>query len=241
MNTSMGAESKGAPHQARGRLIHGDNNFYFLLAGLLVILVAIPIGAQALPQYDFLIVLIGFPSALITSLWVLTESRRRRLIGAALAVLSVVLATTALALGEQSSAFPALALGTLATVALFFTQSIVVSARVVLFSPAAITTNRITGAVCIYFMLAIDWAVAYSIIDHLFPGSFNGIVTQIAGAAFNDYLYFSFVTLTTLGYGEITPAGPLVRALAYLEATAGVLYLAVLVASLLSAYFADRP
>lgn len=236
----MGTDTSEAPHQERSRLIHGENNFFFLLAGLLVILLAIPVGTQAFPQYAFLIVLIGFPVALVTSLSVLTESRKRRLIGAALAVLSIVLAITALALGAQSPAFSALALGTLAAVALFFTQSIVLSARAVLFSPAVITTNRITGAVCVYFMLAIDWAVAYSIIDHLFPGSFNGIATQVAGAAFNDYLYFSFVTLTTLGYGDISPAGPLVRALAYLEATAGVLYLAVLVASLLSAYVADQ-
>lgn len=237
----MCAEAPDLPQQIQsGRLLHAGNNFYFLLAGLLVILVALPVGAQTFPQYAFVIVLAGFPAALITSLWTLGDSRRRRFIGAALATLSVLLAATALALGEQSSVFPLLSLGTLATVAFFFTQSIAVAARVVLFSSAAVTINRITGAVCIYFMLAIDWAVAYSIIDHLYPGSFNGIVTQLPGRGFDDYLYFSFVTLTTLGYGEITPAGPLVRALAYLEATAGVLYLAVLVAALLGAFFADR-
>jgi hypothetical protein len=62
------------------------------------------------------------------------------------------------------------------------------------------------------------------------PDTFAGVAHGGAG----NFIYFSFVTLATLGYGDITPVSPLVRTAAYLEAIVGQLYVAVLVASLVS-------
>ena len=66
------------------------------------------------------------------------------------------------------------------------------------------------------------------------PQALEGLVFENWRHAFSDTAYFSFVTLTTLGYGDILPRDPLARFLAYLEAVTGVFYLAIVVASLVS-------
>ncbi|WP_455205789.1 potassium channel family protein [Kaarinaea lacus] len=56
-----------------------------------------------------------------------------------------------------------------------------------------------------------------------------------------NFFYYSFVTLTTLGYGDVTPVSGIARALSYLEATTGVMYTAVLIAALVGAYASNAP
>ena len=103
-----------------------------------------------------------------------------------------------------------------------------------------ITLDTIFGAVCGYLLLGVAWAVLYSMVDFALPNAFrmNEELAEIAktpGEAKNVYLYFSFVTLATLGYGDITPVANSARTLAWLEAVIGQLYLAVLVAGLVGA------
>ena len=73
------------------------------------------------------------------------------------------------------------------------------------------------------------------VIEALAPGSF-GFTDPSFEAAWNQLLYFSLVTLTTLGYGDITPVGAVARIWSALEAVTGTLYLAVLIARLVSLY-----
>ena len=104
-----------------------------------------------------------------------------------------------------------------------------------------INANRIVGAVCVYLMLGVIWALAYSLVETVIPGSFAGLVEQSANSKWNpDWVYFSFVTLTTLGYGDILPLTLSARSLAYFEAIVGQFYLAVLVAGLVSAYLSEQ-
>jgi voltage-gated potassium channel Kch len=65
------------------------------------------------------------------------------------------------------------------------------------------------------------------------PGAFNGLEQVIWYENFADVAYYSFVTLTTLGYGDISPVIPIARFLVYMEAIVGVFYMAILVASLI--------
>jgi hypothetical protein len=101
-----------------------------------------------------------------------------------------------------------------------------------------VTPHRIQGAVAAYLLLALIFAFAYSLTEILAPGSFHlpaPIVAAPAGAErMGELVYFSFVTLTTLGYGDVTPASPSARTLATLEALVGQLYLAILIARLVS-------
>ena len=69
------------------------------------------------------------------------------------------------------------------------------------FGPARAVVDRILGAVVLYLLLGLEWAVGYGIIDAYLPGAFTG-----SGRGIQHWVYFSFVTLTTLGYGDIVPS-----------------------------------
>jgi hypothetical protein len=95
-----------------------------------------------------------------------------------------------------------------------------------------ITAYRIQGAIAVYLLLGLAWAHTYDLIEYLSPGAFTGTITD--SARFSSWMYFSFVTLATLGYGDITPMHPVARSLAVAEAITGQLYLAILIARLVS-------
>jgi voltage-gated potassium channel len=103
-----------------------------------------------------------------------------------------------------------------------------------------ISTNRLVGAVCIYLLLGVIWAVAYSILEMTFPGSFQGFLPLEDREWDSEWLYLSFVTMTTLGYGDISPVSAIARALAYIQAIFGQFYIAILVAGLVGAHIFDR-
>ena len=103
-----------------------------------------------------------------------------------------------------------------------------------------ISPNRLVGAVCVYLLLGVIWAVAYTMLEMISPGSFGGF-TPLQGRGWDsEWLYFSFVTMTTLGYGDILPVSATARALAYMQAVFGQLYVAILVAGLVSALISSR-
>lgn len=97
-------------------------------------------------------------------------------------------------------------------------------------APGRVTGERVTAAICVYLLLGLLWASAYA----LLLTSQSGALRFPEGSDAHAVTYFSFVTLTTLGYGDITPVHPLARSLAFLEAATGVLYVAVLVARLVA-------
>jgi hypothetical protein len=94
------------------------------------------------------------------------------------------------------------------------------------------------GAVAIYFMLGGLWFSLYTLLELIQPGSFHNGVTGLPAGG-NDLVYYSFVTLTTLGYGDIVPTTPGARNLAVLEAVTGVIYLPVVLSRLVSLFVAD--
>lgn len=100
-----------------------------------------------------------------------------------------------------------------------------------------ITGASVSGALCVYFILGVVWAIAYGAIERLAPGSFSGL--DQGGALSEQFVYFSYVTLTTLGYGDITPVHPGAMTLATVEAVAGQIFLVGLVAYLVGRTVAD--
>ena len=95
--------------------------------------------------------------------------------------------------------------------------------------------DTLCGAVAVYLLIGVVWGVSYRFIETLMPGSFDLTGTG-ASVSWNDFLYFSLTTLTTLGYGDIRPVTAVARIWTSLEAVAGVLYIALLVARLISIY-----
>jgi voltage-gated potassium channel Kch len=110
----------------------------------------------------------------------------------------------------------------------------VVIARAV-FGPGRVTWHRVQGAIVLYMNFALFFFTLYRFLNTLVPDAFHGLPQSGAehgsGAAL---LYFSFSTLTTVGYGDITPVYPLARNLANLEAVIGQLFPATLLARLVS-------
>ncbi len=99
----------------------------------------------------------------------------------------------------------------------------------------AVTSNEICGTVNLYLLMGAFWSHVYSILELLQPGSFTAAIESSSETSAR-LLYFSFVTLATLGYGDITPRTPLAQNLAIIEAVVGQLYLAIVVAYLVSTY-----
>ncbi len=101
-----------------------------------------------------------------------------------------------------------------------------------------VTADTIAGAISIYLLLGLVWSTIYILLESVLPGSFR--LPSEGGPAspllWPDLLFFSFTTLTTTGYGDITPANDHARSLASIEYIVGVLYIAIMVARLVSAY-----
>jgi Ion channel len=100
------------------------------------------------------------------------------------------------------------------------------------FRSGPVTSYRVQGAIAVYLLFGVGWAHAYHITELLHPGSFNSTTGNLNSVV--DWAYYSYVTLSTVGYGDITPVRPIARALSMGEALTGQLYLAVLIARLVA-------
>lgn len=109
-----------------------------------------------------------------------------------------------------------------------------------IFRSEAITRDVLYAAVTVYILLAAAFVPLYGFIEGLSPGAFLDNATG-QPVFWQQLIYFSFVTLTTAGYGDIVPVNPWARGLANMEAVMGVLYLAILMARLVSLYSAAVP
>jgi hypothetical protein len=101
-----------------------------------------------------------------------------------------------------------------------------------IFRTGIVTSARVQGAVAVYLLLGLGWAHCYQIANRLIPGSFQSSVGSFFSVV--EWYYYSFATLTTLGYGDIVPIKPVSRSLATGEALTGQLYLTVLIARLVA-------
>ena len=205
------------------------NNFIFFTLSLVILLLVSAVG-HSLPHkmgvvFSHVTTLLTFIVAYVTLNF---GPRWHRFVGT-LFVLSLLAST----FGEYVH-YPTGQLTRHLLVLVFFTAAAYNAARQVLLSDE-VKTNIIVGALAIYLLLGLIWATLYELVLLFFPLAINGIDPVGSVNTFPESVYFSYVTLATLGYGDITPAMPLTRTLAYLEAIAGTFYLAIVVASLIGA------
>lgn len=211
--------------------------YLLLFVSLLVLLLAYPFftrGPLALGALQLLVtgVLLAAAGA------VAGGTRRRRLVW--------ILAGAALGTGWAQLLFQERALGLLGQGLSFLFFAWVTGELVAhLLRAGRATAETLFAAFSAYLLLGVVFAFVYGIVDLLAPGALAGSLDPGGGAApgtgrFGELLYFSFVTLTTLGYGDIAPAGAGARALAPVEALLGQLYLAALVARLVGLHLLER-
>ena len=177
---------------------------------------------------------------LIFSAYAVSHQRKVLIIATVLA-----LPTTAFWVGGRASDSMLLSFIGLAFSALFFLYIIVVLLGEVAGSDD-VDADTIYGAMSAYLLIGITWSFFYAMVDISVPNAFafGPLVTSAEiDPGLGDlryFVYFSLVTLSTLGYGDITPLAPMARTLASLEAVVGQIYIAVLVAQLVGTHIAQK-
>jgi len=209
-------------------------NFFYLLIALLIFLITIPLADDLNLVSAPIVRGLVFSGLLVIGVWSLKGGGRFYTVGMAFVVAGVVF--NVLAINMHSPFFQyasILSLIGFMFVAISFTmKQVAVSTN--------ITANRLVGAICVYLLLGVIWAMFYTLVHTISPGSFAGFSPTEGLGWDSEWLYFSFVTMTTLGYGDILPVSATARGLAYMQAVVGQFYIAVLVAGLVSAYVAKR-
>jgi len=203
------------------------------LTGLLIFTLGYLIALNSLSEFSFGRVAVRLCFSLIIVAGVLTTFKQRWLQGFAL-----VLAVASLGLNWVEEIRPGGALTILNTcLSLIYLGFLLVMVAVQVFGEGPVTGHRIRGAIVIYLLLGGLWALLYQVVAMTIPPAFRlpeGFEGSDPGALQRLLTYFSFITLTTIGYGDITPVHPVARTLAMLEGLVGQLYPAITLAWLVS-------
>lgn len=216
--------------------LHEKNNFFWLTASMVGLLIA---GAFSRDAPDSLTIefieLTGIGLLLVSLMSLKTRNKWSRWFLLIISLMMVFVIFRG-ATGHHHFEYLYLAL----LLAFLVTATWLVAGHVLL--TGSVDLNKLTGAVSLYLMLGLIWSVLYTIVLEVWPDSFHGIEAGPWYDNIPDMTYFSFVTLTTLGYGDISPTRPMAEVLVILEAVTGMFYLAVIVASLVGAMIAhNRP
>jgi hypothetical protein len=220
---------KSRPKEEVASLRHRWRFFIVLIASLLLA-VAQPLAAGLINEEGSFDVF--FSLLIVAVLLLVFEEREHRRIAIALGLAAFVGVWLSLALGGWANRL--LVVGSYLLAACFFSFALWGILRAILLKQAS--GDAIFGAVCGYLLLGIIWSLLYAALETASPGSFSMPALQSAAPAVHidrSLLgYYSFITLATVGYGDITPVTPLARNLAWIEAVTGQFYLAILVAGL---------
>jgi voltage-gated potassium channel len=206
------------------------NNYIWLLVGLVPLLVLSPI-LRELGELR-LIRQTAVSAGAIFGIWGLTGKPVWFHRGLWLAA-AILVSTTVYSLTENDI----MQVVTLFLVLLFYAGTLILVLRNVLFD-RPVDANKILGALCAYLLIGVSFTILYQLTHLWNPESFRGLAA-VGDDVSGDLGYFSFVTLTTLGYGDTVPASPIARSLALGEAVIGQFFIAVVVAGLVALLVSD--
>ncbi len=210
--------------------IHSENNFIFFTVALVCVLLVSAVVSSTPTGENYRLIQAVMMLTQVVAYFSLNLSKDwRRFVGLMLALMLVANVVRELA------KWPALPMVGLPLMLIFYCGMAYAAARQVLFS-GNIDHNTIVGTVSIFLLLGLIWALMYLISLEYWPDGINGIEYQNWHDNLGAAIYFSFITMTSTGYGDITPALPITRTLAYLQAITGTFYMAVVVASLVGAF-----
>jgi hypothetical protein len=209
--------------------------FAILLGALVIFMLMIPLfpgGEGVGPTF----LRLSVSAVLLAGVWVTSEGRW-------LLVVALLMVLPTLAVQWFTHFFPGHA-GELARLSLtsgflFFTAGVQLTA---VMRQRLVTTDTILGGINVYLLLAFAFMMIHALLETAAPGSYLAGGTSLieyvsrpgGSSALGTVLYFSFVTMTTLGYGDIVPASGMARAICSLEALVGQLYVAILIGRLVA-------
>jgi len=174
--------------------------------------------------------------AFVAAVYAVSEKRAQWITATLLALVAGILNTTFVFDPSPSVAVPTM----IATI-LFLAFTLVSLLQAVL-RAQTVTTDTIYGAITVYLLIAFVWGAAFLLLETLQPGALAVNTSWHPGHTIDwpDCMFFSFVTLTSVGYGDMVPITHQARTLAILEAVSGIMYVAVLVARLVGIYSAAK-
>jgi len=202
-------------------LNQSPHRFLYLLIALVAFVTLVPVLEEL--GYEGMIFTIFLSTILLSAAYAASESRGYFIVASMLAGPAFVLRWINDFMGSPWLEFVA---GVLTVLFLLLVAALILSH---VLKAERVSREKIFGALSVYLIFGVVWALLFMMVDFLVPGSFRYGEGVRTGA---EMVYYSFVTLTTLGYGDIVPVSPSARALATLEALTGQLYLTVLVARL---------
>jgi voltage-gated potassium channel len=205
--------------------------FPHLFFALLALTALSPLSTGGSPQrLIYFVVTLAVLAAVIRLCWFLPRTRIAT-------VILAVPATIAAAFAGSESNEPFAAYLLIFTAAFFILATVRLLNKIV--RDRVVTTDTLYGAACIYLLIGITWALLYAILSWWQPGTLSyakvDLPTNLVGG-WPNHVYFSFMTLATVGYGDIIPATQLARSIVILEVVSGVFYVALLVGRLVDLY-----
>ena len=202
-----------------------------LLVALLLLLVAEPFVSRSVQTFEGVVFDVIVSTVLIAAVWAVSRGPRLRAAG-----LSLAAATFAARWALPFADGRWLHILWLLLAIVFFAFTAAVLLRQALGD--SVTADTIAGAICVYLLLGVVWALTFNVIEVTHPGSFLiggrplGTSAGVRQSSIPELFYLSLITLSTVGYGDVLPATAPARMIAALEGIAGQLYLAVLIARL---------
>ena len=236
MKSAAARRAEDYPGRHEASSVPSDYRFVILLSLLTLYLITLPVLSQFSASKDQSIVSFlangFFVGMLIAAVYAVVKDRTSLIIAFVLAIPTIALEWVPLAY-DAGAIF--IVRNIFGIVFLLYVVLIVLRG---IFTHNLVNVNTICASICVYFLLGVMWALAYSLLEFAQPHSFrlstateaNALTIRSSDAQFEFALYYSIVTMTTLGYGDIVPASPTSRMLAALQALTGQLYLVVLVA-----------
>ncbi len=236
LDEAESAESPSLGRESSSGL--SDYRFAVLLSFMTLFLIALPIlskfSTTSAQGPVSILARLFFVGILIAAVFAVAQSRKSMVIALALAIPTVSLQWGPLVYDAEAVTVVGHIFG---IIFLLYVVSVLLR---VIFTVNAVTFDTICASVCVYLLFGIVWSLGYSLLESTQPGSFrlsapnelSSASMRFLGAQLDIPIYYSFVTMTTLGYGDIVPTNPSSRMLSILQALTGQLYLVVLVARL---------
>jgi hypothetical protein len=206
-----------------------------LLIALAILIIAFPFVEKL--DTGNLIISILFTLVMVSG--ILAVARRRMVL-----VIAAALAVPTLLFRWLNQYWPAVVPAELFLICgIAFILFVIINLLRFILRASSVTSDVLCTGISIYLMLGLLWTLGYWLVAELVPNAFAFNVASAAQSSMQGFnsLYFSFVTLATVGYGDISPVASSVRMLAVAEAITGLLYMSVLIARLVALYTAPRP
>ena len=206
-------------------LFYPKGRLFYLFHTLLFIIIIYPYIETSTAKFPPLLLTITNVAVIGSIIYAISINRKQVMVGLTIGLPTLILCWIHIPLTQKIALF-------LTTLLYIYTILLIIP---YLIGAKEVGSEEIYGAISLYFLLGLTWTAIYQELEWFYPGSlqFVGYHQQNPELIWSDYFYFSFTTLTTLGYGDIIPVTSNARSLSIIETTTGVLFLTVMVARII--------